>query len=43
VFNTEVLTKLNSKENRVLFQKREEKDGSGLSYFISPIPKALFF
>jgi hypothetical protein len=30
-------------EKRVLFQKREEKDGSILSFFISPVPKALFF
>jgi hypothetical protein len=43
VFNTEIITKLNLKKNGVLFQKREEKDGGSLSYFISPIPKALFF
>jgi len=31
------------KEKHVLFQKREEKDGSIISYFMSPVPKALFF
>jgi len=43
VFQTEVLTRYMLKEKNVMFQKREEKDGSVLSYFISPVPKALFF
>jgi hypothetical protein len=43
IFQTENLTQHMLAEKRVLFQKREEKDGSILSFFISPVPKALFF
>ena len=43
IFANETLTRYVTNEKHVLFQKREEKSGEALSYFISPVPKALFF
>jgi hypothetical protein len=43
VYSNEVLTRFLLNEKRVLFQKREEKNGEVLTSFISPVPKALFF
>jgi hypothetical protein len=43
VYSNEILTRFLLNEKRVLFQKREEKNGEVLTSFISPVPKALFF
>ena len=43
IFQTQSLQQFILKEKFISFPKRQEKDSTVLSYFISPIPKKLFF